>query len=60
MSKSHYSEEQRKELVAKLIALYGKIATKEQIQNIMDIYQTLPEYVDCSFTEILAFNPSLM
>jgi hypothetical protein len=31
MSKSHYSEDQRKELVAKLIALYGKIATKEQI-----------------------------
>lgn len=31
MSKSHYSEDQRKELVAKLIAQYGKIATKEQI-----------------------------
>ena len=33
-----------------------EVETKEQIQNIMDIYQTLPEYVDCSFTEILAFN----
>ena len=31
MSKSHYSEEQRKELVAKLIAEFGKVATKEQI-----------------------------
>jgi hypothetical protein len=31
MSKSHYSEEQRKELVAKLIAEYGKVVTKEQI-----------------------------
>ena len=31
MSKSHYSEEQRKELVAKLIAEFGKVVTKEQI-----------------------------
>ena len=31
MSKSHYSEEQRKELVAKLVAEYGKVVTKEQI-----------------------------
>ena len=36
MSKSHYSEDQRKELVAKLIALYGKIATKEQILSYCD------------------------
>jgi hypothetical protein len=33
-----------------------EVATKEQIQNIMDIYQNVPEFIDFSFQEILAFN----
>jgi len=33
-----------------------EVKTKEQIQNIMVIYENLPEFVDLSFQEILAFN----
>ena len=33
MSKSHYSEHQRQELIAKLIANFGKIASKQDILN---------------------------